>query len=456
VLPKIVTDYLLSHRQEHLERLFELLRIPSIANKSDGSCQAAAQWLVDYLKRMRFEAEAVGTDGRPNVLGHLKVDERKPTVLIYGHYDVQPPDPLELWDSPPFQPEVRDGWIYARGADDDKGQLFTHLMAVEALQESGELAVNVKVLLEGAEEIGSPDLEPFVAAYRQRLSADVALVSDSPFYARDIPSITYGLRGLTYVEVVLTGPERDLHSGAYGGAVANPINALARMLAQMHDDRGRVTIDGFYDDVVEPTEEETGSWKELGFDEVEFAADLGLKALAGGEKDRPVLQRLWSRPTLDCNGFVGGYTENGIKTVLPARAAAKVSMRLVPRQDPERIAEAFRRFVAGHTPPGIEAEVKIHAKARPLLLDRHSPAMQAASRAYLEAFGRKAVFVRCGASVPVTELIERLLGIEPVLMSFGLPEDRLHSPNERFPLEHLYRGAIASAAFLHDLGAGGE
>ena len=452
MLQQPILDYLASHRMEHLEKLFELLRIPSIANTDDGSCEEAAAWVCSYLTGLGLEARIVPTSGKPNVLGTLHVSDDVSTLLIYGHYDVQPPEPLDLWETPPFEPVVRDGWIYGRGCDDDKGQLFTHMMAIEAYQSTGtDLPVNVKFFIEGEEEIGSPNLEAFVAEYKEELSADAAVISDSAFFAEDVPSITYALRGLAYVELTLTGPNRDVHSGLYGGAVANPVNALSRMIAQMHDSDGRITFPGFYEDVLPLNDQERRCWEALPFDQAEFAADLGLDALSGGEVGYSPLERTWARPSLDCNGIIGGYTGPGSKTIIPSRASAKISMRLVPNQDPRRIVEGFRQFVGEHTPAGLTAELQVNAQAPPVLLRTESPAMTAAKAALTEAFGRQTEMIRCGASVPVTELIQRILGLDTIMMGFGLPSDRLHSPNERFCLENFYRGALAAAAFMQNI-----
>jgi len=456
MLPPSVVDYLQAHRDEHLESLFELLRFASTAHatgpEAHQQCLACAEWLAAYLRKIGLEAAVVATANRPNVLARAHVSDKVPTLLIYGHYDVQPPDPIDQWRSPPFEPVVRDGWIYARGAHDDKGQLFTHLMAVEAWQRAGgHLPVNVKILLEGEEEIGSPDLEQFVAGRVDELAADAAVISDSAFFADGMPSITYALRGLVYVELSIKGQACDVHSGSHGGALANPINALAGIIAQMHDERGRVTLPGFYDDVASIDEAERGEWTQLGFDEKDFADSLSVPCLAGGEKGYSVLERLWARPTLDCNGIVGGYTGAGAKTVLPAEARSKISMRLVPHQEPQRIAEAFKQFVTEHTPAGMSAEVNVSSAARPVLLERNSPAMEAASAAYEEGFGKKAVYVRSGASVPVTDLIQRYCRIDPVMMGFGLPADDQHAPNEKFRLDQLWRGSVTSAAFMHNL-----
>ena len=452
MLPAAVSGYLEGHRQRHLEKLKELLRIPSIANVADDAGPRAARWLAGHLESLGFRAEIVATEGKPNVLAEARVGDRLPTLLIYGHYDVQPADPLELWDTGPFDPAVRDGSIFARGANDDKGQLFAHLMAVEAwVRAGGGLPVNVKVLVEGEEETGSPRLEAFVAARADRLRADAAVISDSGFFARDVPSITYALRGLTHVEIALTGQAADVHSGVHGGALANPINALARLLGAMHDDNGSVAIPGFYDRVVALTDQERNAWADLPFDETEYARSLGTDVLAGGERGYSVLERRWARPTLDANGIVGGYTGRGAKTIIATTASVKISTRLVPCQDPAEVAAGVRRFVEANTPPGLRASVRVGALARPVLLKTDSPAMEAGKAALSESFGRRPVLIRCGASVPVTELFQRLLGLDAVLMGFGLPDDNIHSPNEKFDLEQLWRGSVAAAAFLNNL-----
>ena len=464
MLPQSVRDYLESHRDEHLAALLELLRIPSIASVHDepDSCLRGAGWLAERLRGLGAEASVDEVEGgRPNVVGEIHVNDAAPTVLLYGHYDVQPPEPLELWTSGPFEPEVRDGRIYARGANDDKGQLFTHLMAVEAWQRAGGgLPVNVKFLLEGEEEIGSPHLEPWLATNVDRLAADAVLVSDSEFFAPGCPSITYALRGLAYFQIRLRAQSSDVHSGIHGGALVNPANALARMIAAMHDSDGRVTIPGYYDDVRPLTDDERRMWSGLPFDGAAYARSLGLEpeALVGGEKGYSILERRWARPTLDCNGVASGYAGPGSKTIIPAEAVAKISMRLVPDQDPAKVEAGFRRFIEEHTPPGLVCEVETHATARPALLATDSPAMRAARAAAEEAFGRDVVLIRCGASVPITDLFQRLLGLDAVLMGFGLPDDNVHAPNEKFDLEQLWGGSIAAACFLgvigQELGAG--
>ena len=453
MLSKEITGYLRAHRDEQLEQLFELLRFASVSSQSrhDGDCLACVERIAEHLRGLGFSAELRPWRRHPILLARRACGRPAGRLLIYGHYDVQPPEPLEQWQTPPFEPVIRDGRIYARGASDDKGQFFAHVKAVEAiLATSGELPLEVIFLVEGEEEIGSPELEQFVTAAAADLAADYAVVSDSEFFAAGLPTLTYGLRGLAYVELTLSGPREDLHSGIHGGAAVNPLNAVARMVSGMHDERGRVTLPGFYDDVVELTAAERRAWAELPFDKAAYAAAIGADP-AGGERGLPVLERRWARPTLDCNGIVGGYQGEGAKTVIPAAATAKISMRLVPNQRPEKAVESFERYVAENTPAGVRASVKVSAQARPVLTALDSPAVAAARQALKDAFGAEVAMVRNGASVPITELIQRVLKVDPILMGFGLPEDNLHAPNERFRLEQFYGGIAASAALIVNL-----
>ncbi len=461
MLEKAVKEYLESHRAEQLEELLRLLRFASVSSQSDheGDCLACAEHIAGRLRRVGFDVELKPWRKHPVLIARSGEDispDSGPTVLIYGHYDVQPPEPLEAWESPPFEPQIRDAAVYARGASDDKGQLFAHISALEAFtRTAGRLPTRVIFFAEGEEEIGSPELEEFVAANAADLRADYAVVSDSQFFAPGVPTITYGLRGLVYVELALTGPATDLHSGTHGGAVVNPLNALARMIAGLHDDAGRVTLEGFYDDVASLTDAERQAWRDLPFDELAYAEDLGVEPL-GGEAGLGVLERRWARPTLDCHGIVGGYAGEGAKTVLPAAARAKISMRLVPHQRPEKALAAFEQFCAERAPAGVKAEVTVMTHARPVLVPMDSPAVAATRDALREAFGAVPAMVRNGASVPITELIQRVLRIEPVVTGFGLPDDNIHAPNERFRLEQFYGGIAASAALLHNLAAAGK
>ncbi|MCD4824423.1 MAG: dipeptidase [Phycisphaerae bacterium] len=447
-----VKAWLDSHRDEHLAGLCELLRFESISNVAEpDGCRPCADWLAARLRGIGFAAEVLETAGRPCVVGEFHAGVDLPTVLIYGHYDVQPPDPLELWDTGPFEPTVRDGWLYARGADDDKGQLFMHFAAAEAwLAASGSLPVNLKILLEGEEEIGSPSIEKFLTAHAERLAADALVISDTGFFAEGQPTITSALRGLASFEVIFNGPDRDVHSGLEGGMLTNPINALARLVAALHDDDGKVTIPGFYDDVLPVGDEEKAAWRQLPFDEADHARQMGTDALGGGERGYTALERNWLRPAVDCNGIFGGYQGQGEKTIIPASAGVKITMRLVADQDPGKIVAAFEKFVAGHTPPGIKSEVKVRHTARPVLLATDSMAAGAGLDAMAEAFAVKPVFMRCGASVPITEVFQRVLGLDAVMLGVGLPEDNLHSPNEKLKLSQFYDGTVMAAAFLEN------
>ena len=461
MVPKAVKDYVDSHRQRFLEELLELLRFASISAGEDrlSECQACAEHLAGAFRKLGFLAELRPCGKSPNVLarsGPGMAPAEAPTVLVYGHYDVQPVEPLSAWKSPPFQPAVRDGFIYARGASDDKGQLLCHVKAAEAyLRTQGRLPANLVFLLEGQEEIGSGGMEKFLSQHAGELVADYAVLSDTAFFAAGVPSIIYGLRGLACVELTLSGPRQDLHSGVHGGGVVNPLNAVARMVAAMHDERGRITLPGFYDEVVETTDQERRLWQRLPLTAGQYAAEVGAEPV-GGEAGRDLWERRWARPTLDCNGIVGGHAGAGSKTVIPAQAVAKISMRLVPRQGPEKIVESFRAFVAGHTPAGVRASVATFGLARPVLIPMDTPAISAARAALKEAFAADALPIRDGASVPITELIQRVLKLDPILLGLGLPDDNLHAPNERFSLDQFHRGIHAAAAVLLNLGALGR
>lgn len=375
-----------------------------------------------------------------------------PTILIYGHYDVQPPDPLDLWRTPPFEPTEVDDDIYARGASDDKGQLYTHVKAVDSfIRSEGKLPVNVKCMFEGEEESGSPSLEGFIRENKEKLDADLAVISDSGFVRKGVPSIVYGLRGLTYLQVTFTGPDHDLHSGLYGGAVCNPINALCSVLAQLQDEKGYVTVPGFYDNVRDLTAEERAELADVPFDRDEWLQEAGVVS-DRGEPGYTIVERTTARPTLDVNGIWGGYTEPGAKTVLPSKAFAKVSMRLVPDQDPARIARLVRTTIEELAPKAVQVKIEALHGARPAIVERESPMMEAASQAYEEAFEKVPLLVRRGGTIPVVADLQSILGIETVLMGFGLPDDRLHSPNEKFHLPNFYRGIETSIHFMRFLG----
>jgi len=435
------------------EELFEFLRIPSVSAVPEltGETRRAAVWLADHLSEAGLESEVLETRGHPVVLGSWRgAGDDAPTILIYGHYDVQPAEPLDEWTSPPFEPELRDGRIYARGAADDKGQVHMHVKALEACLAEGTLPVNVVTLFEGEEEVGSPNLVPFVKANRERLRCDAVIVSDSSMFAPGLPSILFSLRGLAYLEVRLRTAGSDLHSGTYGGAVPNPANLLAGVLAGLHDDDGRITIEGFYDDVVEWDAETRARIAELPFDEREFrqAADV---EMVSGEAGYSTLERLWTRPTCDVNGLLAGYTGPGAKTVLPARAMAKVSFRLVPDQKPERVADLFRAHVRKHLPPGVEAEiVELHG-GDPWRADPSGWTFEAAERALEATFGRVPVLQGEGGSIPIVSDFERELDAPVLLVGFALPGSNMHAPNEWLSNENYETGIRALVRLYHEL-----
>lgn len=443
-----------SRRTAAVDGLKRLLRFASISAQPDHAqdVQACAQWLAGEFRQCGLQASVEPTGGHPVVLARSEHRPGRPTVLLYGHYDVQPPEPLDQWRSPPFEPTIRDGAIYARGAADDKGQVWAHVEALRAWQQHGGPPVNVIVLIEGEEEIGSENLERFIAGRRDELRADIAVISDTNQFARDVPAITYGLRGLAYAEVFIEGPSHDLHSGIYGGAVPNPANILCQVLASLHDTDGRVNIDGFYDDVGPLSSRERDMWAGLPFDDKQFARDLGLGALCG-EMDYTTLERRWARPTLDINGLTSGYQGHGAKTVIPARASAKVSMRLVADQDPQKVQAAFERAVRQRCPNTVKVSFAWHGLSPAALVPLDSPGIRLAERAVEAGFGRPPVLVREGGSIPVVGLIKAQLGIDTLLVGFGLPDDRVHSPNEKFDLDALYRGTRTAAALYQELSA---
>ncbi|PNY80587.1 dipeptidase [Deinococcus koreensis] len=443
----------------HLDRdvaqqeLFDLLRIPSVS--ADPAYRAdvrrAADWLQAKLSGLGFAARVDDTPGHPVVYAERQDAPGKPTVLIYGHYDVQPEAPLEEWVTPPFEPTVRDGRIYARGSTDDKGQAFAHVRGVELLLSRGALPVNVKFLLEGEEEVGSPSIVPYLQAHAEELKADVIVISDGSRFAQGVPTITYGLRGLSYVEILVQGANRDLHSGSYGGAAPNPINALCEIIAALKDDQGRVTIPGFYDGVEPLTAQEREMWASLPHDDAEFAASIGVSALPG-EAGYSVLERIWGRPTLDVNGIWGGYQGEGSKTVIAAKAGAKVSMRLVPGQDPARITSLIQEYVPKIAPAGVTVEVRNHHGGQPMRFSTESPSIRAANRALRRVYGRDAVFARTGGSIPIVAAFAEILKTEVLFVDMGLNEDAPHSPNESFAVQDFENGILTSAYLLQELG----
>lgn len=430
------------HKARFLNELLELLRIPSVSadsryNEDTRRCAAAVRQRL--AEAGAEKAEVCTTDGHPIVYAEKIIDPSGPTVLVYGHYDVQPPDPLELWHSGPFDPVVKDGSIYARGACDDKGQFYMHVKALETLIKTNTLPCNVKFMIEGEEEVGSANLGLFVKANKEKLKTDVVLISDTSMISMKTPSIDTGLRGLAYMEVEVTGPNRDLHSGVYGGAVANPATILCQMIASLHDKNNRVAIPGFYDDVAELSQSEREALNKAPFDLEAYKKDLGVKEV-WGEKGYTTLERTGIRPTLEVNGIWGGYTGEGAKTVLPSKASAKISMRLVPNQDSDKIATLFKTHFEKIAPPCVKVKVTAHHGGQPYVTPVDSLAFKAASKAIATTFGKEPIPVRGGGSIPIVALFEKELGVKTVLMGFGLDSDNLHAPNEKFDLFNFYKG----------------
>jgi len=442
MMMKQITEYIDTHGDRFLEELFQLIRIPSIsafADRKGDMIKAAESLKTSLLAAGADRAEVMQTSGLPVVFGEKKVDSGLPTVLVYGHYDVQPAEPLDQWKSPPFEPEIREGKIYARGADDDKGQLFMHVKAFELMNRTGSLACNVKFMIEGEEEIGSPSLKEFCKNHKDLLRADVILISDTTMIAQDTPSITVGLRGLSYLEVEVTGPNRDLHSGLYGGAVGNPANILAKMIASLTDENNRITIQGFYDDVREVSPEERSEMARAPFNLEAYKKALDIDEVTG-EKGYTTPERTGIRPSLDVNGIWSGYTGEGAKTVMPSKAHAKISMRLVPDQDSKKVDELFIRHFKNIAPPGVKVEVKSLHGGQGYVTPIDFPAYRAAEKAIEKSFGKKPIPVRSGGSIPIVSDFEEVLGIKSILMGFGLDSDAIHSPNENYPLFNFFKG----------------
>lgn len=449
-----VIKYLKNNFDTYLEELKNYIRIPSIS-----TLESHKEKMVECANFVAKQFELAGmekvkifpTKGHPLVFGEWMKQPSKPTVLIYGHYDVQPVDPLDLWHTDPFEPRIEDGKIYARGANDNKGQNFFHVKAVEAfMKATGSLPVNVKFLFEGEEEIGSANLAKFLKTEQELLKCDCIMISDTSMYAPNVPTITYGLRGLLYMEVEVTAANRDLHSGSFGGAVANPINELAKMITKLHDKNGKVTIPNFYKDVPMPAKFERENFKKLKFSEKAYAKAVGVIELQG-EKGFSTIERLWVRPTLDCNGIIGGFTEKGAKTVLPSKALAKISMRLVPNQEPEKIAKEFVKFFKTISPKSVTTEVRKLHYGSPAVAPLNSKAIKAAAIALQKAFGKKAVFTREGGSIPIVVDLMKQLKAPAVLMGLGLDSDNIHSPNEHFRLANFEKGLYSAAYFLDEL-----
>jgi acetylornithine deacetylase/succinyl-diaminopimelate desuccinylase-like protein len=451
------TEYLHEHEERLLNELKDFLRIPSISTLPEHApdVQRAAQFVAEKLSGAGMEnVKVIPTLRHPLVYADWLHAPGKPTVLCYGHYDVQPADPLELWESPPFEPAIRNGNIYARGSADDKGQMYSHIKAVEALMAvHGKLPVNVKFLIEGEEEVGGASIAKYVEEHGDELKADVALVSDTNMYAPGLPTLDIGLRGLVYMEVEATGPARDLHSGMYGGAAPNAVFGLIELLSKMKSAGGEIKIPGIYDDVEPPSAEELASWKSLPFREKAFLKDEVGSTKLTGEAKFSVLERVWARPTFEVHGIAGGFTGAGSKTVIPAKATAKVSIRLVPKQDPDQVIAAFEKFVKAKTPKGITTQVKVLGKSPGLIVKTDHPAIQVAAQAFSDIYGKPTVFVRSGGSIPIVGDFAAHLGIPTILMGFGLPDDGLHSPNEKYALENYYKGIATVAHFFESYGS---
>ncbi len=450
-----VEQYLETHRGDFEEELKAFLRIPSVSAQRahNADTRRAAEFVAEQLGRLGLNVQVIPTPGHPIVFGEWTHAHGRPTALVYGHYDVQPPDPLDQWISGPFEPTVRNGNLHARGATDDKGQMFTHIKSVEAwLRTHQQLPLNVKFLIEGEEEVGSVNLDRFVADNRKRLECDWVVISDTSMFAPDVPALCYGLRGIVYFEVVLQGPKQDLHSGGFGGMVNNPANVLAGMIASLKDSKGRITVPGLYDDVLPLEAWERRMLAQLPFDEPGYRAMLGVDALFGEEGYSP-LERKWARPTCDVCGLYAGYQGEGSKTIIPALAAAKISFRLVPRQDPKKVAEAFKRHLTSQVPPGIRLDISEYHSAPPALMAVDSPGMAAAKRAYQAGFGKPPVFIRNGGSIPVVSTFMEQLRVDCLLLGFGLPDDNTHSPNEKLSLRDFHRGIKTSAHLWQELAA---
>lgn len=443
-------DYQEKNKDRFLNELLDLLRIPSVSANSEHKQdmkKCADMTRQRLLEAGATKAEVFETDGHPVVYGEKIIDPAKPTVLVYGHYDVQPPDPLELWHSGPFDPVIKEGRIYARGSADDKGQFYMHVKALEILTKTNSQTTNIKFLIEGEEEVGSPNLGRFVAEHKDLLKCDVILISDSAMISMDNPSIDIGVRGLAYIQVEVTGANRDLHSGVYGGAVANPITLLAKMIASCHDENNHITIPGFYDDVVEATADERKLMAQAPYDEAEYKKDLGVQEL-WGEKGFTTNERTGIRPTLELNGIWGGYTGEGSKTVLPSKAHAKISARLVPNQSSEKITKLLLGHFKKIAPAGVTVEAfELHG-GEPYMTPIDSKAYQAAAKAIETTFNKKPIPVRGGGSIPICTILEKELGVKIVFMGFGLDSDNLHSPNEKFDLVNYYKG-IETIPYFH-------
>ncbi len=451
-------SYARENQKRFLEELKELLRIPSVSTMDEhkNDVQKAADFVASELKRIGFEhVEVISSSGHPMVYADWLHASGKPTVLCYAHYDVQPPDPIEEWTTPPFEPTERNQNIYARGAVDDKGQLWMQVKAFESLFRSGngKLPINVRILFEGEEEVGGEAIAEYIRKHGDKLKADFALVSDTELFAPELPTLCVGLRGLVYTELEAVGAMTDLHSGVYGGAAPNPLEALSRIISKLKDDSGRILIPGFYDDVQKPTDAELKAWKSLPFDEEHYRkTEVGSNVLTG-EPDYSVLYRTWARPTLEVHGMPGGFIAPGAKTVIPAKASAKISMRLVPNQNPDDILKKYENFVKSITPKGIQIKIKVHSKGEAIVVGTDNKYIKAATEALHDVFKKDTVYIRSGGSIPIVTDFENVLQIPSVMMGLGLPDDNLHAPNEKFHIPNFYRGIESIINFFHRLAA---
>ena len=449
--------YARENQGRFLSELKDLLRIPSVSTLPEhkDDVRRAAEFVAEEMRCIGLEnVQVISEGGHPLVYGDWLHAAGKPTVLCYGHYDVQPPDPLHEWTTPPFEPTVRNQNIYARGAVDDKGQMYMHLKALESLMKTGngKLPINVRVLIEGEEEVGGESIAKYVREHPDRLKSDFALISDTEMFAADLPTLCIGLRGMVYTELEATGPMTDLHSGMYGGVAPNPLEALARIIAKLKDEKGHILIPGFYERVQKPSSEELGAWTHLPFDENHYRkTEIGSKCLVG-EAGYSVMERTWSRPTLEVHGMPGGFTGAGGKTVIPARASAKISMRLVPDQDPGEIFKLYSNYVQSLVPAGISVSIKLQSLADPIVVRTDNGYVKAAAQAMKEVFGKDTVYIRSGGSIPIVADFEKSLKIPSVMMGFGLPDDNLHAPNEKFHIPNFYRGIESIIRFLQKLG----
>lgn len=446
-------QYLKKTEKQRMADLFKFLEFPSVSAKSEHAkdIKACANWLRDYLKKAGFKSRLYPTAGYPVVYADYMVDKKLPTILYYGHYDVQPPEPLELWKTSPFKPQIRGGYIYARGATDDKGQTFTHIKGLEAiLKTEGTLPVNVKMIIEGEEESASENLPKFLRQNKSLLKADICVVSDTAQFNKDLPAVTYGLRGIQPLEVFVYGPNRDVHSGSFGGAIANPVNVLCKMIGELHDKNGKITVPGFYKDVLRMTAWERRQFKRLPHSDKAYMKELGVPALQG-EKGYSTLERSWSRPTLDVNGITGGYQGEAHKTIIPSKASAKITMRLVPNQNPRDIARKVEAYLKKIAPKSVRVKVEVSSGARGVVVPTDGPWLAAAGRAIKSGFGKDPVYMKEGGSIPVVGDFKQVLGLDTLLIGFGLSTDNIHSPNERFRVKDFENGCRTAAVLPFEL-----